>query len=232
MSKVEHVYQSIPKETEKAYLVQMNGVGYWIPKSACELKDGKILIHDWFARTMDNAGAMFSEDNTHRYVLWRTWRKKSKLALCIGLNPSTAQKDKNSPTVDRLVTALDKLGYGGIKLVNLFSIISSSPEILMRPEVKNDEERDMGIIFGYSLGCQDVIFCWGTFDEAKDRSQKVIEWFSNALCFGKNKDGSPWHPQALVYAGLDKGKARLFPFREHTYDNNIYDRKEKKKRSN
>jgi hypothetical protein len=130
------------------------------------------------------------------------------------------------------MVTLDKLGYGGLMMVNLYTVISADPAILKTDSFKDDEDRDMGIIFGYSLGCQEIIFAWGAFEEAKERSKRVIDFFTDAKCFGKNKDGSPWHPMAMLYAGLkpDSSKIKLFKFSTHKYENNIYDRKTRKKK--
>lgn len=218
-------FEAVIKETEKAWLIRMDGLDRWIPKSSCHIKDNDIQIANWYARNMDTAGALFSEDRKHRYALWRTWNKRGKTVLVVGLNPSTANQDQNDPTISRLMQTLSALGYGGFTMANLFTVISPSPEILLDPEVKKDEELDLGIIFGYSIGVDDVIFGWGTFDEAKERAQKLIDFYQNALCFGKNKDGSPWHPMALMYAGLKPNQARLHDFRHHQYKDNVYNRR-------
>lgn len=228
-TQVEYKFEKIVKETDKAWLLEIDSAEIWIPKSASEINGNIVKIPHWFASKMDKQGALFSDDLRHRYVLWRIWNPRKRIALCIGLNPSTANKSTNDHT--RLMQTLVKRNYGGMQVVNLFTLISPSPESLLNPSSIGDEKTDMGIIFAYSLGCDDVIFCWGTFDEAKERAKKVIEWFSNALCFGVNKDGSPWHPMALMYAGLKPDKARLFLFKGHTFDQNYYDRKDKKKKA-
>jgi len=49
--------------------------------------------------------ATFSSCRTYRYSLSRIWDKKKKYALFIGLNPSTANKDADDPTIRRCVTS-------------------------------------------------------------------------------------------------------------------------------
>jgi hypothetical protein len=219
------------KESEKgkAWLVAIDGIEYWIPKTVCTISETQdtILIAEWFDKKRIQSGAMFSEDNKHRYYLWRTWDKTKKIAMVIGLNPSTANANKNDPTIERLNITLARLGYGGLMMMNLFTVISSDPEILLDEKVRQNENADLGLIFGYALGVQEIIFAWGGFDQAKGRAKRVIELFVDAKCFGKNKDGSPWHPMAMMYAGLkpDSSKIQLFKFSDHLYENNIYDRK-------
>jgi hypothetical protein len=215
---------------KKAWFVKVDGVKRWIPKSLCEIinNDTEIKIESWFVEKMNEAGAMFSDDNTHRYALWRNWNSTKKTALCIGLNPSTANDTTNDPTIERLMHGLIELGYGGFRMVNLFTIISSDPDVLLDEQARNDEELDTGIIFGNALLTEEVIFCWGSFKHAKERSDLLIKNFPDALCFGVNKDGSPWHPQACMYAGLKAEAMRLFKFRDHKYEDNVYGSKTKK----
>jgi hypothetical protein len=54
------------------------------------------------------------------------------------------------------------------------------------------------------LICDDVIVCWGNFKQATDRIKEVLPKYPNALCFGKNKNGTPYHPLALMYNGTSK----------------------------
>ncbi len=222
------------KESEKgkAWLVVIDGLEQWVPKSQVKINEtqDKILISEWFDKKRLEAGALFDDDKKHRFVLWRTWNKRQKTALVIGLNPSTANGTQDDPTINRLKITLNRLGYGGLLMVNLFSVISSDPEILLDKQHQENEKRDLGIIFGYALAAQEIIFAWGTFQEAQARAKKVIDFFVDARCFGKNKDGSPWHPQAMMYAGLkpDSSKIFLFKYSDHTYENNIYDRKQRR----
>lgn len=214
----------------KAWFVPMNGVIYTIPKSQSEIVGDKIYISDWLDKKLEKAGAMFSDDRKRRYFLWRIWNDTKKTALCIGLNPSTAKEDKNDPTIFRLNKVLSELGYGGLVMVNLFTIISPDPGIVITPDARDNEKFDLGMIFGQALSCQEVIFCWGDFPDIGERANKVIQMFPDAVCFGKNKNGTPWHPRALWYAFDKKStkKITLFNFRKHTYEQNRYERKDKK----
>lgn len=221
------------KSTEKAWNVKIDGVEFWIPKSCSIMADSHKYIHiaAWFDARREKARALFSDDKKHRYVLSRNWNMQRKVAMVIGLNPSTANGDKNDPTISRLMETLDMLGYGGLVMVNLFTVISSDPGVLSNNTLyDHDEDRDIGIIFGYALGVEEIIFAWGSFNEAKARAPRVIDFFPDAKCFGKNKDGSPWHPMAMLYEGLKPGSnlIKLFNFREHMYENNVKNSKTKR----
>jgi hypothetical protein len=230
-SYTEFPYTAWIKETEKAWHLVIEDIRRWVPKSVAKIDHNKhtILIENWFAEKMIQKGALFSDDLTRRYVLWRNWDDRLKTVLCIGLNPSTANDETDDQTITRLTGTLVERGYGALRMVNLFTIISSDPAILKQPEAMENESFDLGIIFGQAMLCQDIIFCWGQFKEANERAKKVIDFYADAKCFGKNVDGSPWHPLACMYAGFKPADSRLFNFSEHTFEKNVYNRKKRKK---
>jgi|SRR5882672_7645717 len=151
--------------------------------------------------------AIFSEDKLYRYVLTRAWDSDKKTAMCIGLNPSTANGEEDDQTISRLVKSLTALGYGGLKMVNLYGLVSKDPKVLRSHP--NPWGENLGYIFIAAQGCQDVIFAWGTFKEAITPSKFWIKKFPDALCFGKTKSGAPWHPLAMMYAGIKCEDAKL-----------------------
>ncbi len=146
----------------------------------------------------NQSGADFSNDGKYRYKLWRIWDESLPKAMCIGLNPSTANADKNDQTISYLIKMLKTLGYGGLYMVNCFAYITSKPELLMHNPMSNDWNNNT-ITITASL-CKDVIFSWGTFKIIKQtgRDQELLSMFPNAKCFGVNKDGSPFHPLAMM----------------------------------
>lgn len=145
-------------------------------------------------------GAEFSECGKYRYKLWRIWDETKPKAMCIGLNPSTANAEKNDNTINILIRVLRKLGYGGFYMMNLFAIISSKPEVILTCD---DPFKNNGYhLHNVAALCETVIFCWGGFKEAELTAKEVEKTFAEAKCFGKNANGTPWHPRALSYKGL------------------------------
>lgn len=147
-------------------------------------------------------GAEFSPCGKYRYKLWRIWNTDLPLAMCIGLNPSTANADKDDPTINNLRRILTTLGYGGFYMMNLFAYISSKPEVLLtcpdplgENDIKLEEVREL---------CKDVIACWGAFKQAEERMKQVLPRYPDAKCFGLNQNGTPWHPLAMMYNGTVK----------------------------
>ena len=116
-------------------------------------------------------------------------------AMCIGLNPSTANEVDNDPTISRLVSLLRNNGYGGFIMTNLFALVSPYPEDLRScPDPIKDNDKWM---YDARSKCDDVIFCWGNFKQAEYRSKVMKSRYSEALCFGVNSNGSPKHPLYL-----------------------------------
>lgn len=147
-------------------------------------------------------GAEFSSCGTYRYKLWRIWDQSLPKAMCIGLNPSTANCNTNDQTINYLTRMLTKLGYGGFYMMNLFAYISSKPEALLTcDDPLGDNEKKLAEV---EAMCSDVIVCWGNFKQAEERIKQVLPRYPHAKCFGRNKNGTPFHPLALMYNGTAK----------------------------
>ncbi|MES2287529.1 MAG: DUF1643 domain-containing protein [Bacteroidota bacterium] len=161
------------------------------------------------------SGADFSVNGKYRYKLWRIWDETKPKAMCIGLNPSTANADKNDTTIRYLIKICSGLGYGGFYMMNCWPFISSKPEGIMCHAMTDDRNNEL--ITLTAAQCQDVIFCWGGFKiiKEKGRDKELAEMFPNAKCFGKNADGSPFHPLALMPRnGRNPDNAELFLYNE------------------
>lgn len=143
--------------------------------------------------------AVFSEDGKYRYLLSRDWAE-GKIAMCIGLNPSNANAEKNDPTINILIKTLTSLGFGGLRMVNLYAYISSKPSKLF--EVADPQNENDAWLVTTAYGCQEIIFCWGSFKNIEYRAKKVMEMFPSSKCFAKNTNGTPLHPMAIMWQGL------------------------------
>ena len=77
--------------------------------------------------------AILSRDGAwHRYLLARIWDPSPAAALLawIMLNPSTADHERDDPTVRRCAGFARRLGYGGIAVANLYSYRATDPREL------------------------------------------------------------------------------------------------------
>ena len=143
------------------------------------------------------SGAQFSDCGNYRYQLWRIWDEALPKALCIGLNPSTADGLKDDATMGIMKRLMKQLDYGGFYMTNLYGFISPHPKDLLNcedPIGENDQ-----VIEGLAKTCDDIIFCWGNGMLEKERAQVFINRYPQALCFGYTLAGNPLHPRALSY---------------------------------
>lgn len=161
---------------------------------------------------MTDRYAYFSPDRKYRYQLTRIWHHYLPMAMCIGLNPSTATEDVDDPTISLLCRKLPVLGFGGLKMMNLYGLVTDDPKILFsHPNPMGDNEKWLQET---AHGCQTIIFCWGNFPKAKYRADRMQQLFPGSMCFGHTKSGAPWHPLAMMYAGMKGPEVNLVPFKK------------------
>jgi hypothetical protein len=154
--------------------------------------------------------AKFSECGKYRYYLLRVWEYEKPFAMCIGLNPSTADDSFDDTTIRNLCYLLKDYGYGGLYMTNLFAFISPEPDDLRScPDPVKDNDKWLTEIAGH---CAEVIFCWGAFKQAEYRARKVIGLFPDAYCLGKTSSGKPMHPLAATI--WQKAKCKIQPFKK------------------
>lgn len=174
--------------------------------------DGKILKpKDWKPPNIESAlnnynnytesFADISPCGTYRYSLSRRWSQKGKILTWCMLNPSTADSSVDDPTIRKCVGFSKRLGYSGIKVVNLFALRATNPKELKRHEdpvgpwnidVLNNLKGDVVVAWGGSLPkisetqrVKATVFFSGTCDEL--------------LCLGRTQSGEPRHPLMLSY---------------------------------
>lgn len=145
-------------------------------------------------------GAEFSDCGKYRYALWRIWDETKPFVMFIGLNPSTANKTENDPTIKSVCRIANNNGYGGIYMMNCFPIVSADPSILSDYD-KSVYDQHQFIVNNRKLietreKCKDVVFAWGNFKIVREtfRELELTKMFPNAMCLHKNKNGSPKHP--------------------------------------
>lgn len=127
------------------------------------------------------------------------------MAMCIGLNPSTADANDDDATISHLTNILRYNGFGGFYMLNLFALITPKPEDLrMCPDPLKDNDK---YLRDTAADVRTVIFCWAEY-----RAKKIRTMFADPMCFGLNKNGSPKHPMALWRAGIKNEDVRLKPF--------------------
>lgn len=143
-------------------------------------------------------GAQFSACRIYRYVLWRTWAQGKGHVTFIGLNPSTADENKDDPTIRRCIGFTKAWGFGGIYMLNIFAFRATNTKELKRASEpvgpKNDEFLKMYLD---PIGLN--IACWGTLGAYRHRGYYVTSLLGkdNLSCLGMTQNGQPRHPLYL-----------------------------------
>lgn len=140
----------------------------------------------------EDNGAVFSDNRKYRYALWRIWDKEKPLLMFIGLNPSTANESQPDPTIIRVEKFTFDWGYGGFYMMNLFSFVTAYPEELTNPNANNAENDSW--LYNIAKTCKTIIYCWGDFKVATERSKQVLQMFPDGFALVINKNGTPRHP--------------------------------------
>lgn len=140
----------------------------------------------------------FSADKRSRYRLWRIWDPSKPCILFIMLNPSTADSDKDDPTIKIIKQHAIAWGYGGIYVGNLYATCCSKSRDLVisdeRDIVNETHIREMRQL------CEKVVYGWGTKGPL-GKKQKEPQWLRDmvgetAYCIDvTKKDNIPKHPK-------------------------------------
>lgn len=136
--------------------------------------------------------------------------------MFIGLNPSTANQKDDDPTIRRVCSIANSLGYGGVYMLNCWSYVSTDPKFLQSHIESKEyftaehEDNNLFTIKADSKKVKEIVFAWGSFDivKLKGRDTLLHSLFPNAKALKINKDGSPKHP---LYCRKD---SKLIPYIE------------------
>lgn len=152
-----------------------------------------------------NAGAMLSDDEKHRYRLWRYLQKSGPLYCFIGINPSTADASIDDATVRKWTGFVDRWGGQGYLVVNLATLRSTDVKGLK--DAPMNDLNSIQHLFGAMSAADIIVPCWGATKKAPvDLSYmiQVVDAHATTMgkpvkCFGRTKDGDPKHPLMLSY---------------------------------
>ena len=150
--------------------------------------------------------AVISECGKYRYELTRVWDADLPMVCFIGLNPSTADAEKDDATIRKCIGFATRWGYGGILMLNLFAFRTVSPAVLKAARKHGEDvvgrwNPTNDLVTRYLARCNNeipVIACWGRHEEGYGL-HTASAWPYPMQCLGRNKDGSPRHPLMLPY---------------------------------
>lgn len=156
----------------------------------------------------DYVRAEFSPCRTWRYVLRRVWNPHKFMLGFILLNPSTADEERDDPTIRRCMNYAKDLGYGGIVLGNLFAFRATDPMDMVAASDPIGPENDAALSRICAETGNEVICGWGSWGHHMARGADVRMRLSDAgirlRALKLTASGEPGHPLYL--------KADLQPF--------------------
>lgn len=151
--------------------------------------------------------AWVSADQQYRYTLGRVWEPRRPLLTFVMLNPSIADARDDDPTVVKCKGFAERLGFGGIHVVNLFAYRATKPPVMWAARRAGVDivgpENDDVLRKAFSGG--DAIAAWG----ANGASDPLRVQFVTALAraagsrlqaLSVTKGGDPGHPLMLAYS--------------------------------
>ena len=161
------------------------------------------------ALTYTSKGAIISACETYRYRLWREWPRKlgekGQPGTCVFvmLNPSTADGERDDPTIQRCVGFAQRFGYGRLEVVNLFAYRATSPKALLALNHDDDPvgwENQQHIEKTVS-SARAIICAWGAHGSHLGQDETTLGWITHwgvpIFALGLTKDGHPRHPLYL-----------------------------------
>lgn len=141
------------------------------------------------------SGAVFDQSELYRYWLWREWNADLPRLSFVMLNPSTADADRNDPTIRRCIQFAKTWGYGAVDVVNLFAYRATQPRILRQAKAPIGQENDRHL----QTVCDRadaIVLAWGNWGSMYGRDRSVLELLDgqSAFCLGVTRSGQPRHP--------------------------------------
>lgn len=146
-------------------------------------------------------GAVFSDDQLHRYLLWRVWDDTLPNLVWVMLNPSTADAEKNDPTIRKTIQFAKNWGFGSVVITNLYAYRATKPTDLWKAPAPIGELNDLAIRKAADHA-DTIMVAWGAQKQALVRSAAVIDLMKDRMTYalGITKDGHPLHPLYVPYS--------------------------------
>jgi hypothetical protein len=148
--------------------------------------------------------AFISEDARYRYSLRRWWNPTGPSLVFAMLNPSTADAEKDDPTIRRCISFARREACAGIDIVNLYAYRASDPDRLATAGVDTVGPLNSEFLYkaarGAALRGVPVICAWGanphaTKDGIDGRALDIFRYAgAKTACLGITSKGAPRHP--------------------------------------
>lgn len=141
--------------------------------------------------------AEFSDNKTLRFLLKKTWNSKKPTALFILLNPSKADVVRVDNTFCNIINQSVDLGYGEVKLVNLYPFMTTEPKEL-KGNLDLGKDENLEIVNREINSVKDVFIAWGTeHNRYKNRKSEFESMLNNSnvnvYCWFDKNSSFPKH---------------------------------------
>lgn len=145
--------------------------------------------------------ALIDETGRYRYALRREWDCELPRAMFCMLNPSTADDQRDDPTIRRCVGLARRWGCGSCEVVNLFAWRCTRPRDLRRAPDPVGPSNDRAIRRALARASV-VVAGWGdagcalgeAFRRRESRVRVMLSRGGHAKCLGLTRSARPRHP--------------------------------------
>lgn len=141
--------------------------------------------------------ARFDPSRRYRYTLIRTWNADLPRACFCMLNPSTADVDRDDPTVAHCGRLARNWGYGSLEVVNIFALRATDPRRLYAAQDPVGPGTDRAI-FAAARRCAIFVAAWGNHGAHLTRGPQLLTRLRaggvSLHCLAVTSQGHPRHP--------------------------------------
>lgn len=148
--------------------------------------------------------AFISECGKYRFRLARYWDARLPQITFIMLNPSTADSERDDPTIRRLIAYAQKWGYGGFEVVNLYALRATDPKELLSSSEPTGGMENVYWIKNSIENASKVVCAWGNWPTVEKLLKKFPDYrplegipVDSFYYLELSKDGVPKHPLYL-----------------------------------
>ena len=120
-------------------------------------------------------GAELSPDGRYRWLLTRRVNSSLGAVTFVMLNPSTADAEKDAPTIRRCIGFARLWDYGCLHVVNLSPLRTTYPRELRvaGPETDQVWDTNVGYILRAAANSDRVVAAWGVHGRLKGRDSRI-----------------------------------------------------------
>ena len=149
-------------------------------------------------KTKINNTLIYSDDNKRRYMMTIEWNKVKKSAAVIMLSAGMCDGISFDHTTVYTIANLNRLGYGSVKILNLYSTINNGRVVI----AEDDDKRNITYIANAAKEVDTVIYAAGTGHANnkcfRKREREVMEalkpYEDKLMCITDGSGGRFYHP--------------------------------------